>query len=246
MQSTTPLWRRSVLLGRCGGALLARLFMLVCCLAAKASGGGDNGATADSELPKGARYGVFMFPPPGMCFPDSAAVYAATALADGLFTQARVRREGIRLRLRINGLEMASVSWDAGSGLEADEGLAHHFSIPELPDGEYEAELVILLGGPDGGPVGLSAETWFQVDQAGQCLPDAVEAPHCGRQRPVTQPAEDPGECCTWQASVDVVGRHWGARGPRVRWPNHGHHTRAAQRALCAPLFAACSRVRAW
>jgi len=175
---TSDGWRRSAL-GR-GGALLARLFMLACCLAAGAGGGSDNDTTTDGELPKGARYGVFMFPPPGMCFPDSAAVYAATALADGLFTQARVRREGIRLSLRINGLEMASVSWDAGSGLEADEGLAHHFSIPELPDGEYEAELAILLGGPDGGPVGLSAETWFQVDQAGQCLPDAGEAPQRG------------------------------------------------------------------
>jgi len=159
------------------GALLAPLFILSCFLAAGAAGGGEEGENIEGELPAGARYGVFMFPPPGMCFPDSATVYAATALADGLFTQARVRREGIRMRLRINGLEMASVSWDAGSGLEADEGLAHHFSIPELPDGEYEAELAILLGGPDGGPVGLSAETWFQVDQAGQCLPDAVEAP---------------------------------------------------------------------
>lgn len=160
------------------GVLLASLFLLACSLAAGAGGGGDDGATKDGELPKVARYGVFMFPPPGMCFPDSAAVYAATALADGLFTQARVRRDGIRLCLRINGLEMATVTWDAGSGLEADEGLAHHFSIPELPDGEYEAELAILIGGKDGRPVGLSAETWFQVDQAGQCLPeDAVEAP---------------------------------------------------------------------
>jgi len=158
-------------------ALAPGLCLLAGCLASGAGGADDDGALREGAR---ARYGVFMFPPPGMCFPDGAAVYAATALADGLFAHARVRREGIRLRLRINGFEMASVAWDAGSGLEADEGLAHHFSIPGLPDGEYEAELAILLGGPDGEPVGLSAETWFQVDQAGRCLLNPEEAPRRG------------------------------------------------------------------
>lgn len=131
----------------------------------------NSGMAAD-----GGRYGVFMFPPPGMCFPDNSAVYVATALADGLFADNRVRRHGIRLRLRLNGHDMASVAWDPGSGEECDEGLAHHFSIPGLPDGDYDAELAILLG-DDGhrGQVGHAAESHFQVDHAGKCIPGAQE-----------------------------------------------------------------------
>ena len=79
---TSDGWRRSAL-GR-GGALLARLFMLACCLAAGAGGGSDNDTTTDGELPKGARYGVFMFPPPGMCFPDSAAARLCVGRGLGL------------------------------------------------------------------------------------------------------------------------------------------------------------------
>ena len=150
-------------------------------LVAWAGGQADDKAVVapDSKLAADGRYGVFMFPPPGMCFPDNSAVYVATALADGLFTDDRVRRLGIRLRLRLNGHDLASVAWDPGSGEEADEGLAHHFSIPGLPDGGYDAELAILLG-DDGlagsGKVGHAAESHFQVDHAGKCLPGPAHA----------------------------------------------------------------------
>ena len=131
-----------------------------------------NGAAAFYES---GRYAAFIFPPPGMCFPDNAAVYVATAITDGLFLDPRVRGEGIRLRLRINGFDMATINWDGSSGLEEDEGLAHHFSIPGLPDGEHDAELAILLGGRDDALVGLSAETTFEVDHTGKCSLDPAD-----------------------------------------------------------------------
>lgn len=157
----------------------ASLFAL--CLIVGAGGQDENSRA-------GGRYGVFMFPPPFMCFPNNSAVYVATALSDGLFTDPHVKRDGIRLRLRINGVDMASVDWhSASSGEEADEGLAHHFSIPGLPDGDYEAELMILAAGHDESQVGRAAQTSFQVDQTGRCEDGSSEetansdAHHAGR-----------------------------------------------------------------
>jgi len=122
-----------------------------------------------------AQYALFMFPPPETCFPDAAAVYAATAVSDGLFADPRVRRDGIRVHLRINDFDLGTAVWDSSSGLEADEGLAHHFSIPGLPDGEYEAELSILLGADGDEQVGLPAATSFIVDHAGECASDPAD-----------------------------------------------------------------------
>ena len=154
---------------------------VACLVVAWASGGGRSTALClvlgEEDFAEHGRYGVFMFPPPGTCFPHNAAVYVATALSDGLFTNQRVRRDGIKLLLYINGNEMASVVWDPRSDQEADEGLAHHFSIPGLPDGNYEAELsIFLLGGGDL-QVGSSAVTDFHVDNSGNCLHDQANEP---------------------------------------------------------------------
>jgi len=143
--------------------LLRYTAVFVACLGV---GGGEQDTVAHTD----ARYSVFMFPPPGMCFPSNSAVYVATALSDGLFADLRITRGGFRLRLRINDVDMASVDWHAGSSGEGpDEGLAHHFSIPGLPDGDYDADLSILAAGDDEMQVGHAAQTSFQVDSAGKC-----------------------------------------------------------------------------
>ena len=143
--------------------LLPRLSIMLGLIAVRGHEGGGQGFSEHGT------YALFMFPPPEMCFPDSTAVYVASAISDGLFADPRVRRDGIRLQLRINGMEFAAAEWDSSSDLEADEGLSHHFSIPGLPDGEYDAELAILLGAAGDVEVGLPASTTFRIDQGGEC-----------------------------------------------------------------------------
>ena len=142
-----------------------------CTLAVRAAN--DRAHVSAVEHAPHGRFGIFVYPPPGQCFHDEATVYVATALSDGLFADARIRQEGIHLRLRIHDgnawHDMSTVAWDSDSSEEADEGLAHHFSIPGLPDGEYDAELSILLGSIDGPTVGTPAETSFFVDHHGKC-----------------------------------------------------------------------------
>mmetsp|Transcript_33991 Transcript_33991/g.52965 ORF Transcript_33991/g.52965 Transcript_33991/m.52965 type:complete len:533 (+) Transcript_33991:145-1743(+) len=70
-------------------------------------------------------------------------------------------------------MELAFVDWIPTDPQEADEGLAHHFQVPGLADGYYEADVTVKLLGEDR-DLGLKGETSFTVDSVGKCSLSAV------------------------------------------------------------------------
>uniref|UniRef100_A0A7S4NGE0 EGF-like domain-containing protein n=1 Tax=Guillardia theta TaxID=55529 RepID=A0A7S4NGE0_GUITH len=117
---------------------------------------------------EGKHFALFFHPPPGFCFPNSQQVYLATSISDGLFLRDDVREHGLRMRLVINDQEVADVTWRPNAGMESDEGISHHFHVPGLEDGEYEATFLLISLGT-GKQVGQEATTLFVVEEATNC-----------------------------------------------------------------------------
>lgn len=139
----------------------------------------------------GQKYGIFLFPPPGSCFPDPGAVYLSSAVSDALFAaDSPVARSGLGLEFRVNGMHATTLFWNPGDGTDADEGIAHHLALPGLQDGTYTASMRLFLkrtsAGQDephiegeGGDaekhwLGSDAETRFTLDSRNGCVDASV------------------------------------------------------------------------
>lgn len=130
------------------------------------------GCCGQHEAAESPRYGIFLFPPPDFCFVSHA--FADTAVSDALFAQdpgSPLRGSVLELEFKVNGVSAAVLKWQEGDAYSTDEGLSHHFDLPELPDGYYVASLELRRAGapPGEGQLGESAETTFIVDAFGLC-----------------------------------------------------------------------------